>query len=267
VPDVSGLDTNPARSVLGCNESKNTGIESTSVPIYASSMGLIVFAASMLSEIPYAVMVLGVVLVGLWISNVLYDLKVPHYLSRKVGHGAGGVGFLLCGCLFSSAFWPIALSGSFALVLSGARIFKPGTFRGVGGSGRVGNVKSEVWFAAIGVPVFAVGWLWLDRPFVAVSCLLFMAWGDCLTGLVRYRVYGKPVKGLWGSVAMLVVCLVVAAAFLRPFWIGAFGAVVAVITERLFGDVGIVKWADDNWAIPVASLACILILLALTQSS
>jgi len=220
----------------------------------------------MLSEIPYAVVVLLVVLVGLWISNVLYDLKVPHYLSRKVGHGAGGVGFLLCGCLFSSAFWPITLSGGFALVLSSARIIKPGAFRGVGGSGRGGNVKSEVWFAAIGVPVFAVGWLWLDKPFVAVSCLLFMAWGDCLTGLVRYRVYGKPVKGLWGSVAMLVVCLVVAAAFLRPFWIGAVGAVVAVIAERVFGDVGMVKWADDNWAIPVTSLSSILILLALTRS-
>jgi hypothetical protein len=39
---------------------------------------------------------------------------------------------------------------------------------------------------------------------------------------------------------------------------------VAVATEWAFGDAGIIKWADDNWAIPVTSLASILILLALT---
>jgi dolichol kinase len=66
---------------------------------------------------------------------------------------------------------------------------------------------AEVWFAWIAVPVFAIGWLWLDQPFVTISCLLFMAWGDCVTGLIRAQVYGRPVKGLWGSAAMLIVCL------------------------------------------------------------
>jgi hypothetical protein len=43
----------------------------------------------MISEIPYTMIISGVALVGLWISNILYDLKVPHYLSRKIGHSAG----------------------------------------------------------------------------------------------------------------------------------------------------------------------------------
>jgi hypothetical protein len=43
----------------------------------------------MISEIPYAMIISGVALVGLWISNILSDLKVPHYLSRKIGHSAG----------------------------------------------------------------------------------------------------------------------------------------------------------------------------------
>jgi len=109
-------------------------------------------------------------------------------------------------------------------------------------------------------------WLWLKKPLFAVSSLLFMAWGDCVTGLVRYRVYHRPVKGLWGSAAMLGVCLAISWAYLRPFWIGAVGSVVAVATEWAFGDVGIIRWADDNWAIPVTSLASMLALLALTQS-
>jgi phytol kinase len=220
----------------------------------------------MVSELPYAVMVLGVVLVGLWISNILFDLGVPHYISRKVGHSAGGVGFLLCGCLFSSGLWPIALAAGFTLLLAAARIAKPDAFRGVGGSGRGKDAKSEVWFALVAVPVFGVGWLWLERPLVAVACLLFMAWGDCVTGLVRFRVYHRPVKGLWGSAAMLGVCLAVSWAYVRPFWVGAVGSGVAVATEWAFGDVGIIKWADDNWAIPITSLASMLTLLALIHS-
>lgn len=220
----------------------------------------------MLAEAPFAIVVTGVVLIGLWISNILFDLQVPHYISRKVGHSAGGVAFLLCGLLFTSATWPIILATGFSLVLLTARIARPAVFRGVGGSGRSKGVMSEVWFAAVAIPVFAVAWLWLGKPQVATAVLLFMAWGDCVTGLVRFKVYGRAVKGLWGSAAMLAVCLVIAAAFLRPFWIGAAACLVAVATEWAFGDAGVIKWADDNWAIPLTSLASILALSALTHS-
>jgi phytol kinase len=218
----------------------------------------------MISEFPYAVIVIGAVLVGLWVSNTLYDLKVPHYISRKIGHSAGGLGFLTMVFAFSSAIWPMILAFSFGLILWLARLWRPGTFRGVGGSGRNPNVKAEVWFAWIAVPIFAVGWLWLNQPFITVSCLLFMAWGDCVTGLIRSEVYHKPVKGLWGSVAMLIVCLVISWAFIKPFWIGAAGSAVATIVEWSFGDVGLIKWADDNWAIPALSLGFILGLAKLT---
>jgi|WetSurMetagenome_2_1015567.scaffolds.fasta_scaffold536119_1 phytol kinase len=220
----------------------------------------------MLAELPYALIIIGAVLVGLWISNILYDLKVPHYISRKVGHSAGGLAYLSSVFLFSSAWWPIILSFSFGLILWIARFRHPRTFRGVGGSGRSPHSLSEVWFAWIAVPVFAVGWLWLNQPFLAVSCLLFMAWGDCVTGLVRSEIYGKPVKGLWGSLAMLLVCLVISWAFIKPFWIGAIVSVVATITEWSFGDVGLIKWADDNWAIPVVSLVFLLITTPLIGS-
>ncbi len=210
------------------------------------------------SETPYAVIVIGAVLVGLWFSNILFDLKVPHYISRKIGHSAGGLGFLLTAFLFSTAWWPIILTASFAVLLSAARIVRPSTFRGVGGTGRAPNVMAELWFAWIAIPVYAVAWLWLDMPLVAVSCMLFMAWGDCVTGLVRSQVYGKPVKGLWGSAAMLLVCLAISWAFIEPFWIGLVASAIATVTEWAFGDAGIIKWADDNWAIPVLSLATIL---------
>lgn len=217
----------------------------------------------MIAELPFVILVAGAGLVGLWISNILFDLKVPHYISRKIGHSAGGIGFLLCAFLFSSGWWPLILTAIFAIMLGGARYVRPTTFRGVGGSGRPKEVMAEVWFPLASLLVIGIGWIWLDRPFIAISCLLFMAWGDMITGVVRFQVYGRPVKGLWGSVAMLATCLVVAGAFIQPFWIGAVGALVATITEWACGDVGIIKCLDDNLAIPLVSAATIFGILAL----
>jgi dolichol kinase len=217
-----------------------------------------------LTEMPYAVITIGTVMAGLWISNIVYDLKVPHHISRKIGHAAGGLAFLASVLLFSSAFWPMVLAVLFALLLLGARIARSGTFRGVGRAGANRGVYSEVWFAAVAVPVFGVAWLWLDRPYIALAVLLFMAWGDCLTGITRSQVYHREVKGVWGSAAMLAVCLAISWAFIQPFWIGAAASAVAVGAEWSFGECGVVKWADDNWAVPLFSLGVILLLLRLT---
>jgi len=217
----------------------------------------------MIAEIPFVVLIAGAGLVGLWISNVLFDLKVPHYISRKIGHSAGGMGFLLCAFLFSSGWWALIIAASFAVMLGGARYIRPETFRGVGGSGRPREVMAEVWFPLASLPVISIGWIWLDKPLVAISCLLFMAWGDMITGIVRSQVYGRPVKGLWGSAAVLVTCLVIAWTFIEPFWVGGVAAVVATVTEWACGDVGIIKCLDDNLMIPLTSCATAFGILAL----
>lgn len=217
----------------------------------------------MLNEVPYVVLIYGAVIVGLWISNILYDLNVKQYLSRKIGHFAGGMGFLIAVLVFSTGWWPLILTASFLLALLLARLVKPDMFRGVGGSGRLSSF-SEIYFPLAALPVIIVGWLWLARPLTAVACLLFMAWGDGVTGIVRSQVYGRAVKGLWGSAAMLVCCLGIAWAFVHPFWVGAVGAAVATIVEWASGDVGVLKWADDNWTIPVMSCAVVFGLLVAT---
>jgi hypothetical protein len=61
---------------------------------------------------------------------------------------------------------------------------------------------------------------------------------------------------------MFIVCLVISWVFINPFWIGLVASLVATATEYFFGDNGIVKWADDNWAIPLLSMGTILGLLA-----
>ncbi|MBA7677580.1 hypothetical protein ES703_85839 [subsurface metagenome] len=216
----------------------------------------------MLAEVPFVILIAGAGLVGLWISNVLFDLKVPHYISRKIGHSAGGMGFLLCALLLSSGWWALIIAASFTVMLGCARYVRPTTFRGVGGSGRPKEIMAEVWFPLASLPVIGVGWIWLGEPLVAISCLLFMAWGDMITGIVRSQVYGRPVKGLWGSVAMLATCLVISAAFIQPFWVGAVASLVATVTEWACGDVGVIK-LDDNLMIPLTSCVTVFGILAL----
>jgi len=76
-----------------------------------------------------------VVLTGLWISNVLYDRGVPNYISRKIGHLAGGIAFLFA-FFFSNGDWLIIIATGFGILLLAARLVKPKIIRGVGGTGR-----------------------------------------------------------------------------------------------------------------------------------
>jgi len=203
-----------------------------------------------LSELPSFFLVAGAVLVGLYLSNVLYDYGVPQYISRKVGHGVGGMAYLLCVFLFSSPWYPVLLSGGFVVLLGGARFLRPSSFRGVGGTGRQ-HALAEVWFPIAGTLSLLIGWAWLGDPWLAVVPILFMAWGDMVTGLIRARVYGKEVKGNYGSLGMILVCLLVGALF-APYWISAVGAVVATLSEK-FTPMSKGIW-DDNWSIIVSSL-------------
>jgi len=204
-----------------------------------------------LAEISYVVFIAGAALGGLWVSNIFYDYSLPQYLSRKIGHLGGGTALLLCALLFESWLWPLILSVAFTAVLLIARFIKGDLFRGVGGTGRP-IAFAEVWFPAASVVSILVGWVWLGDRWLAILPALFMAYGDAFTGLTRSVVYNREFKGNMGSVAMLVVCLMLAGAFYQPFWIGATGAIVATLVER-FTPMSH-GWLDDNWTIVLSSL-------------
>jgi len=115
------------------------------------------FNHNVVSEIPLVAITVGVIVAGLWLANVAYDAGVPQYVSRKIGHGAGGVAFLLAS-IFSAPGWPITLAAGFGALLMAARLSRPSAFRGVGGNGRSAGVMAEVWFAWAAVPVFFIAW-------------------------------------------------------------------------------------------------------------
>lgn len=205
----------------------------------------------LIAELPYVVLIGGAALVGLWVSNIFYDYKLPNYLSRKIGHLGGGVGFLLCALLFDSWFWPLVLASGFTIMLFGARFIKADMFRGVGGTGRP-MAFAEVWFPLVSVISIAVGWAWLDNRWLAILPTLYMSFGDAVTGLTRSVVYHREFKGNMGSVAMFVICILLAWILYEPFWIAAVGAVVATLIER-FTPMSH-GWIDDNWTIVISSL-------------
>jgi len=204
-----------------------------------------------LAEAPYALLLSTMVLVGLYLANLAYDAGLPQYESRKIGHAIGGWVFLVAVLLFASPWWPIITAGAFTLLLAGARLVKPSTFRGVGGSARA-HAWAELWFPGAAAISLGIGWGWLGEPWLALTPILFMAWGDCVTGLIRSSRYGREVKGNWGSVGMLGLCLMIAYLF-TPYWIAVAGAGVATAAER-FTPLSRGFW-DDNWTIIASSLA------------
>ena len=207
--------------------------------------------AEVLAEIPFVILIAGAALLGLYLANIFYDTKaIPHHVSRKLGHLGGCVGFLLCPFLFSSFWWPLILTTGFTFLLLYARWRKPTLFRGVGGSGRL-QALAEVHYPATGIPIIAIGWGLLGEPWLAIVPLAFMGGGDAITGLIRNRVYGREVKGNWGSLGMFITCLLFAY-FFEPYWIGAVGAVVATLVERFTPTK---HYLDDNLTIPLVSFA------------
>jgi len=212
----------------------------------------------MIAELPYCLLIAGAALLGLYLSNLFYDYSIPQYISRKLGHLGGCVGFLLCPLLFTSFWWPLILTTGFTILLLYARGFKPTAFRGVGGSGRP-NALCEVHFPATGIVTIGVCWGIMGEPWLAIVPLMFMGAGDAITGLIRSKVYGREVKGNYGSLGMLVTCLILAY-FIEPYWVGAIGAVTAVMAERFTPTR---KFLDDNLSVPLSSALVMALLFIL----
>jgi len=209
-----------------------------------------------IAELPFVLLIAGVALVGLWWANLMYDTgRIPHHVSRKISHIGGGVAFLLCPLLFSSFWWPLILAFGFTILLLYTHLCHPSVFRGTGGVGRL-QAFAEVHYPATAIPIIAIGWGYLHQPWLAIVPLLYLAFGDAITGLVRNQVYKKEVKGLWGSVGMLITCLILAY-FIHPYWIGVTGAVTAVLAEKFTKTS---RFVDDNLTIPIFSALVMAIL-------
>jgi dolichol kinase len=110
------------------------------------------------------------------------------------------------------------------------------------------NTK-EVNFSIMWGISILVGW-YFDRTFwLGVIPVLFMSFGDGITGIIRNIKYKKRNKSWEGSLGMLIVCTIIG---LRIGIAGIVAAIFATIIEKL-------DFMDDNISVPVASLSILII--------
>jgi len=162
------------------------------------------------------------------------------YLARKTIHVlSAGVSVLLAPFVFSDWQTPLLLGSlmvAFTLI---------GHFRKLFSWFQISNNYADVYFA-VACTVLLVAF-WNYNVWIGVLSALFLAWGDGLTGVVRNFVYKKRNKGIWGNIAMFLVCM--ALGYLmngRVGYAGFVGGVFASVAEKF-------ERIDDNISIPFGS--------------
>lgn len=190
-----------------------------------------------------------------------YNAFIILYVSRKVSQRFGtyvarktihllsaGVSIALAPFVFSDWQMPLLL-GSLMVVFT-----LVGHFRKPYNWFQISKNYADVYFT-VACTVLLVAFWYYNNVWIGVLSALFLAWGDGLTGIVRNVVYKKRNKGIWGNIAMFLVCVTLGILMNgRVGYAGLIGAVFASIVEKF-------ERIDDNISIPFGSA----ILIALVR--
>lgn len=192
-----------------------------------------------------------VMFVTLYLSKII-AIKTTTYVARKVIHMlAGGVVAIVAPYVFSSPLLPIILS----YILTAYLIFHRRTKLLYWFQDK--ENKGEVYFTFSFGTILLLSWILIPNfwdpgikyLYIAVLPLLYMSFGDGVTGIIRNYVYKRRVKGFWGSVGMLLVCSSLGYFFLSIY--GLISGIIASIVERI-GKI------DDNILVPFVSFVFLL---------
>jgi len=207
----------------------------------------------LLTEVAYtAVLLLWIIFVVLYISKKCYEAvagryghRVGVYFSRKVIHAlTGGLVALMIPYLFKTPLFPFA-----AAMLLAVLTYLPHRRGKLMYWFQVEENMYEVDFCIVWGAVVAVSWL-IDRTFwLGVLPLVFMSFGDGVTGLVRNFVYRRRTKAWIGNLAMAALCVPVG--FLARGVAGALAGLVASVIEHY-------EFVDDNVSVPLSALGVLL---------
>jgi dolichol kinase len=182
-----------------------------------------------------------------------YNAFIILYVSRKVSQRFGtyvarktihllsaGVSIALAPFVFSDWKMPLLL-GSLMVVFT-----LVGHFRKPYNWFQISKNYADVYFTVACTVLLVVFWYY-NSVWIGVLSALFLAWGDGLTGIVRSFVYKKRNKGVWGNIAMFLVCVTLGILMNgRVGYAGLIGAVFASIVEKF-------ERIDDNISIPFGS--------------
>ncbi len=169
------------------------------------------------------------------------------YFSRKVIHFLSGGLTALVVPFLSEPFVPFLLAMGLAMMTyiphKIGRIFK--WFQ-------VEDNISEVYFCVVWAFLILLMWYvpaQLGGIWLAVVPILFMSFGDGITGIVRNILYSKRVKSWDGNIAMLMVCIPIG--YFTFGWKGILAAILASVVEHY-------ELVDDNISVPLVSWSVLL---------
>jgi len=188
----------------------------------------------------------GILLVAYNVFIMLYvsrkvSVKFGTYMARKAIHLlSAGVSVLLAPFVFSDWQMPLILGSVMVLFTLFGHARKSYDWF------QISKNYADVYFTVACTVLLVVFWYY-NSVWIGVLSSLFLAWGDGLTGVVRYIVYRRRNKGIWGNIAMFVVCMALGY-FMngRVGYVGFVGAAFASVAEKF-------ERIDDNISIPFGS--------------
>ncbi len=184
-----------------------------------------------------------------WMINRNIKKKDAIYYNRKLVHiFAGGVIALIVP-FFSSKFYPLL----FGVILSMLTYLSHKRGKILYWFQTDDDINDVSFCLMWGIAVFVL-WTIMENPWIAIIPLVFMAFGDGVTGLVRNSIFKKRTKHPIGNVFMLALCIPMGYILTylsgipeMAIW-GVIAAIVASVVERY--EIGPI---DDNILITVSS--------------
>jgi hypothetical protein len=168
-------------------------------------------------------------------SGVYFSRKVIHFL-------AGGLVALLVPYLYRSPLFPLIIASLLTII-----VYLPHRTGKLMYWFQVEDNIAEVYFTIMWGAIITIGWyinVWLG-----VIPILFMAWGDGITGIIRNILYHRRTKAWIGNIVMFVLCAPLGYLFFG--WLGIIAAALSSIIEHF-------EFIDDNISVPVTSFITIL---------
>lgn len=184
-----------------------------------------------------------------WIYNLAikkgYLPESATYFGRKIIHIFGaGIITLLIPFLFREPFLPF-LSALILAVYTWLPHKKDKLYKWF----QVKKNIKEVNFSMMWGIVILIGWFFDKSFWLGVIPVLFMSFGDGVSGIVRNLKYKKRTKAWEGSLTMLICCSLIGG--LKMGLAGILAAILATLVERT-------EAIDDNISVPLVSFLTLL---------
>ncbi|MEM0264616.1 MAG: hypothetical protein QXP13_01330 [Candidatus Methanomethylicia archaeon] len=177
-----------------------------------------------------------------WVYNFFkaHYIHIPAaYIGRKVVHILNGGITTICTALFYEGYyWIVSIAALLiALYIDYRRRTNIMYWFQVEGN------RYEVHFAIMFGLILYLG-VFLGDVWIGLIGMLFMSFGDAVTGLIRAFRQRRQVKSWDGTIAMFIVCSFIA--FFKYGFYGVFMALISSLVERI-------PKVDDNVMVPLAS--------------